>query len=144
MPYNPFFNAKPVKVPQKSESLIDINENFGRYSSPLDDEAQLTSKDAELVTPVFLTPASFASFPGASLAVNLIWIISAQVYQPLANLSIVPVIAALLIGFFIYQQSVTEGMSVKEKNLARLIAFLNSLYLAAFALGLNIGTQPNS
>lgn len=133
MPRNPLFNALPLKTRKQTKIISYAKKNVDNSDASYPD-----------LTPVFLTPQSLASFPGASIAVNIIWIVSAEIYRPLSNSRIVPIVAALLVGLFIYSQSSTEGLTKKEKCRAIFIAFLNSLYIAAVALGLNIGTPPNS
>lgn len=98
----------------------------------------------ERLTPVFLTPQSLATFPGASLAINIIWNISAAVYQPLGNATWVPLIAACLIGIVIYQQSYTEPMNGKQKFSAILVTTINTLWLLSIALDIDIISSPKA
>ncbi|MCC5611153.1 hypothetical protein LC612_31460 [Nostoc sp. CHAB 5834] len=138
MSYNPLFNALPARV-----QLITSESSDGNIlSKQRDDEDIPSPTDITPVTPVFLTPQSLASFPGASVAVNIIWNIAASIYQPLAKSPFVPIIAALVVGSFIYSQSVTDNMTKNQKIAAMFITILNSLWLAAIALGINVVTPP--
>jgi hypothetical protein len=137
MPKNPFFNA-PSKIRRDEEGLVlqSSEEAFGRRRE--------TSSSQSYDTPVFLTPQSLLTFPGASLAVHIIWHIAAIIHPPLANLNLVPILGALLIGIFIYSQSYTEEMTRKEKIAAMFIAVINSFWIAAIVLDIDITSTPTS
>lgn len=94
--------------------------------------------------PVFLTPQALFSFPGASLAVNLLWRFAAVVHPPFANGVLVPIVSALLVGFVIYLQSETEEMNSKQKSVAIFIAFLNSIWLSLVVMGVDIVSPPSN
>lgn len=139
MASNPLFNAK--SFPKIKGITLDrrVDDASDTPSSP-----SSASNAVESVTPVFLTPQSLATFPGASFAISLIWNVSAAIYEPLAQMKIVPIIASLFIGVIIFFQSYTENMSKAEKATAVFVAILNSLWLAAINLGINIGSPPST
>lgn len=137
MAVNRIFNAKAF--PETKEITLDQRIDDTEMSS-----VPSAKPNAGSTTPVFLTPQSIATFPGASIAINLIWNISAAIYEPFAQMKIVPIGASLLIGVIIFYQSYTENMSKADKVLAIFVAVINSLWLAAITLGINIGSPPGT
>jgi len=94
----------------------------------------------------FITPASIVTFPVASSVVVVTWNLI-KLASPAWGSSIwVPIVLSLVIGAFIYYISLTPKMSEKEKIIAAGIAFINSIFLAASALGISTaigaGTPP--
>ena len=139
MASNPLFNAK--SFPKTKGITLDrrVDDTSDTSSSP-----SSATNAVENVTPVFLTPQSLVTFPGASFAVSLIWNVSAAIYEPFGQMKIVPVIASLFIGVIIFFQSYTENMNKREKTAAIAVAILNSLWLAAITLGISIGSPPST
>jgi hypothetical protein len=65
-------------------------------------------------TPVFLTPQSLVTFPGASLAVLILWKTFGLLVPAWSTWNVVPVLLALLVGAFIYYMSITDEMTRKD------------------------------
>jgi hypothetical protein len=95
-------------------------------------------------SPVFLTPQSLVTFPGASLAINVVWNAIAVVNRNWATAALVPMVVALLIGGLIYWVSLSDQMGRKERVMGLAIAVVNSLWLGLNALNVNIINPPTS
>lgn len=93
-------------------------------------------------SPVFLTPQSLVTFPGASLAINIVWNAVAVFNRNWASAAFVPMIVALLIGGLIYWVSLSEQMARKDRAMGLAIAIVNSLWLGLNALNVNIINAP--
>lgn len=93
-------------------------------------------------SPVFLTPQSLVTFPGASLAINIVWNAVAVVNRNWATAALVPMVVALLIGGLIYWVSLSDQMARKDRVMGLAIAFVNSLWLGLNALSVNIISPP--
>lgn len=93
-------------------------------------------------SPVFLTPQSLLTFPGASLAINIVWNAVAVVNRNWATAALVPMFVALLIGGLIYWASLSDQMARKDRVMGLAIAFVNSLWLGLNALSVNIISPP--
>lgn len=87
-------------------------------------------------TPVFLTPQSFITFPGSSLAVLILTKTFEVVFPSFHNVHAVPVFASLLIGAVIYWASLSPEMTRKDRVIGGCLAFLNSCYVALFVIGI--------
>ncbi len=87
-------------------------------------------------TPVFLTPQSFLTFPGTSLAVLILTKTAEVVFPSIHNVHAVPVLASLVIGGVIYWASLTPDMTRKDQVIGACLAFLNSCYVALFVIGI--------
>lgn len=94
-------------------------------------------------SPVFLTPQSLISFPGATLAINILWNLIAVLSKDFAKRAIVPIVLGFIIGIVIYLLSLGPGMSRKEKIIGLVIALINSAWLGLNALGINIVKAPS-
>jgi len=92
---------------------------------------------AELSVGVFVTPQSMATFPGASAAVLVAWHVLDDVFA-LPHSKVVLLAVSLLVGFLIFLMSETRGMTPRQKFIAAIIAFINSLLIAASALGIDV------
>jgi hypothetical protein len=93
-------------------------------------------------SPVFLTPQSLVTFPGASLAINIVWNAVAVVNRNWATAALVPMFVALLIGGLIYWISLSDQMARKDRVMGLAIALVNSLWLGLNALNVNIINAP--
>jgi hypothetical protein len=93
-------------------------------------------------SPVFLTPQSLVTFPGASLAINIVWNAIAVVNRNWATAALVPMVVALLIGGLIYWISLSAQMARKDRVMGLAIAIVNSLWLGLNALGITIINSP--
>lgn len=87
-------------------------------------------------TPVFLTPQSFLTFPGTSLAVLILTKTAEVVFPSIHNVHAIPVLASILIGAVIYWASLTPDMTRKDMVIGGCLAFLNSCYVALFVIGI--------
>jgi hypothetical protein len=87
---------------------------------------------------VFVTPESLASFPVASLVVTGLWAFAKRMFSWGGSTTTVVVIS-LAVGLFIFMASIaTPSMRPKTFpgwSVTVFIAFVNSLLLAAAALG---------
>ncbi|MCS6843906.1 MAG: hypothetical protein NZ528_06215 [Caldilineales bacterium] len=97
---------------------------------------------AQPASPVFLTPQSLVTFPGAALAINILWNFIAVLSKDLAQMAIVPLGLALVIGAIIYVVSLSPDMSRKDKLLGGFVAFINAAWLGLNALGVDIVKAP--
>ncbi len=95
-------------------------------------------------SPVFLTPQSLITFPGAALAINVVWNAVAVVNRNGATAALVPMVVALLIGGLIYWMSLGDKMTQKDRAIGLAIAVVNSLWLGLNALGISIINPPTS
>jgi hypothetical protein len=93
-------------------------------------------------SPVFLTPQSLVTFPGASLAINIVWNALAVINRNWASAALVPMVVALLIGGLIYWVSLSDQMARKDRAMGLAIAIVNSLWLGLNALNVNIISPP--
>lgn len=89
---------------------------------------------------VFITPESLATFPGASLAVTVVWVLIKKLAPRLGASPWVPLVASLVIGTVIFVSTISDERAVPRTRskwiVAIAVALFNSLYLAASALGL--------
>lgn len=92
-------------------------------------------------TPVFLTPQSLVTFPGASLAVLILWKIIGLIVPAWSTCNVVPITLALLVGALIYYISLTDEMTKKDKVLGAFLALLNACYVALFVIGVPLTFQ---
>jgi len=91
-------------------------------------------------TAVFITPKSLVTFPVASSAVTVVWLLIQQLFGNWGKSPWVPVGVALVLGFVIFAASVSDA-NVRPKSGAAwfvsiFVGGLNSLYLAASAIGI--------
>ena len=92
-------------------------------------------------TPVFLTPQSLVTFPGASLAVLILWKILGMLVPAWSTTNAVPIVLALLVGALIYYMSLTAAMDRKDRILGAFLALLNACYVALFVIGVPLTFQ---
>ena len=89
---------------------------------------------------VFITPKSLATFPGASAGVVVIWALAKRLAPTWGASQWVPFIAAIAVGGVIFLSSVSDPDAAPKSTaqwiVAVAIGFLNSLLLAAAALGI--------
>mgnify|MGYP006289171827 CR=1 FL=1 len=93
---------------------------------------------ATVETPVFITPQTLVTFPGASMVVLIIWRTLGLAYPPLEEMNLVPIIAALIVGALIYIVSLSKEMTLKEKLIGAFLALINAMYIALFVLGVPV------
>jgi hypothetical protein len=91
-------------------------------------------------TGVFITPKSISTFPIASFVVTLIWVLAQKLFPTWGSSIWVPVMTSLFVGLVIFLAT-TSDKDAKPQTLqtwfvSGAVAFFNSLYLAASALGL--------
>ena len=89
-------------------------------------------------TPVFITPQTLVTFPGASMVVLIIWRTLGLAFPALETMNLVPIIAALIVGVLIYLVSLTPNMTTKEKAIGAFLALINAMYIALFVLGVPV------
>lgn len=94
-------------------------------------------------TPVFITPQSLATFPGASLAVLVIWKTLGLLTPALGSSNWVPFIASLVVGVVIYLVSITANMTSQDKLVGLFLGILNSFYIALFVIGVPLTFSAN-
>jgi len=98
----------------------------------------LTAGDTGTDVPVFITPQSLASFPVASAVVTTLWALATKMF-PWGASTTVLLVLSLVVGGIIFAISVSSPASqpkeVKGWLVAGAIAVINSLLLAAAALG---------
>jgi hypothetical protein len=102
--------------------------------------AVAASTEPAPVVGVFITPQSLAAFPGASLAVTVVWALIKKLAPRLGASPWVPVLASLVVGIIIFLSTVSDDRAAPKTRskwiIAVAVALFNSLYLAASALGL--------
>ena len=111
-------------------------------SASLADAPESAMPVEQPASPVFLTPQSLVTFPGASLAINIVWNAVAVVNRNWATAALVPMVVALLIGGLIYWASLSDQMARKDRAMGLAIALVNSLWLGLNALNVNIINAP--
>jgi hypothetical protein len=89
---------------------------------------------------VFLTPASLASFPVAATAVIMVWELTKKLVPAVGASAWVPVLTSFVVGLVIFLTSITNPKIRPPKTgaqwvVAIIVALINSLFLAAAALG---------
>lgn len=89
-------------------------------------------------TPVFITPQTFVTFPGASTVVLIVWRMLGLAVPAWESANLVPIIAALIVGALIYLISLTPDMTLKEKAIGAFLALINAMYIALFVLGVPV------
>ena len=95
-------------------------------------------------SPVFLTAQSLVSFPGAALAINILWHLIAVINSDFARHGAIPIAIAFLIGAVIYLISINQSMSRRDKLIGVVVAIINSAWLGLNALGISIVNSPFS
>jgi hypothetical protein len=106
----------------------------------------------------FVTPASLATFSGASLVITVIWLLLQNIFKKAYFLkeSYIPLIFSVLIGGFLLYMDLTDPertvkLARRDYVMKTVIALINSFFLAASALGVSTtiyqappgtGTQP--
>ncbi|HEY0079696.1 MAG TPA: hypothetical protein VGB73_13865 [Pyrinomonadaceae bacterium] len=95
---------------------------------------------------VFITEQSLATFPIASGIVTALWNLAGAVVQGWGRNKTVPIVIALIIGALIYLMSADKGQTASQKIVRFVIALINSLMLAATALGIGnaVGSNPTT
>lgn len=92
------------------------------------------------VVGVFITPESLATFPGASLAVTVVWVLMKKLVPKIGASPWIPVVASLVIGVIIFLTTISDDRVAPRTRskwiIAVAVALFNSLYLAASTLGL--------
>jgi hypothetical protein len=73
--------------------------------------------------------------------INVIWKVLGRVFPGWGVNVYVPFVLALLVGLLIYFQSAPAGSSNKDRLLGVIFALLNSMTLAATALGISEATK---
>jgi hypothetical protein len=107
---------------------------------PRKGQAIPTAAGSEAGAAVFLTPQSIVTFPVASVVVSVLWKL-ASAFWPIAGKSPwVPLIIAIVIGTIIFAISLSDNATKPQTGRQWFVAIglgtVNSLFLAASALGL--------
>jgi hypothetical protein len=125
--------------------VAPANTELSPLPSPKEEETTFgwTHPSPEPASPVFLTTQSLVSFPGASLAINILWNAVNVFNSSLAQLTIVPMSLAFIVGIAIYLISVDEKMTRRQKFMGAFIAAINSAWLGLNALGIDIINPPS-
>ena len=92
-------------------------------------------------TGVFLTPQSLVTFPVASAVVAVVWKVLGSVFPGWGETRITLLVVAALVGALIYMISETTRQTPKDRVVAVAIAVLNTFFLAASALGIDVVTS---
>ncbi|MCS7087556.1 MAG: hypothetical protein NZL91_02505 [Thermoflexales bacterium] len=87
-------------------------------------------------TPVFLTPQTLVTFPGATLAVKVVGLVVGSLVPSLANNNVVLFVASVVIGAFIAYNSWDPSWDARQRVGAILVGALNVLFIYAAAAGL--------
>jgi hypothetical protein len=91
-------------------------------------------------TGIFLTPQSLVAFPVASAVVTVVWKVLSGVFPAWGPSRITLLVVAGLVGALIYTISETARHTPKDRIISVAIAVLNSFFLAASALGIDVVT----
>jgi hypothetical protein len=100
-------------------------------------DSNTTSGDDTKPAPAFVTIQSLATFPGAAIAVTIIWVFFDQVLG--VNHRAVPVVGAFVIAFLLFLLALKSASSGTEKLFALVLAAINGMYLALSVLGIDVG-----
>lgn len=107
---------------------------------PRKGQAEATGDTPKAGVGVFVTAQSLATFPVASMVVTLIWKFTAALWPAAATYKWIPLLAALLIGAVIFLGSISEPTARPQSGIQWFVtiavAIINSLFLAAAALGI--------
>ena len=85
----------------------------------------------------FVTAASLATFPVASMVVTLFWKLAATAFS-WGDERWVAALLALIVGFFIYLIGREKNVGADKQAINIFIGVVNSGFLAAAALGLDV------
>ncbi len=88
-------------------------------------------------SPTFITIQSLATFPGAALAVTIIWKFFDGVLGVASRM--IPVGAGFLIGAALYSMAWKSLDTPQARLIGALIAVINAMYLVLSVLGIDIG-----
>jgi hypothetical protein len=112
---------------------------IARARRPIEKGAAYAAAEPSGATGVFITPQSLTTFPTASFVVALVWLLAKALFPTCGASPWVPLIVSLLVGAVVFVATTSEPNvrphSQKEWLVAVVVAILNSLYLAASALG---------
>lgn len=133
--------AQPAELPETTTGRQprEADVRLGAGAAPPKPTAAPTPPAKESIG-VFLTPQSLLTFPVASGAVILIWRVLSAVFPSLGPSKLVPLVTAFLVGTFIYYISLPENASTRVRITGAGIGIINSFFLAASALGVDIAT----
>jgi len=94
--------------------------------------------------PAFITMAALLTFPGAALAVTIVWVVFDRVFK--VHSDAVPILAAYVVGFIIWLWGVTAEPkpTPREKWFGLFIAFINSSYILLSVMGIDVGVDALS
>jgi hypothetical protein len=91
---------------------------------------------------VFTSSQAVVTFPAASGLITVVWKVLGQVNMAWGTNKLVPLVLALIVGLLIFLQSNTPGGALKDKVIGFIFALLNSVTLAATALGISTAVNP--
>lgn len=102
-------------------------------------ETRIAGQQRQGTGAAFLTPQTLATFPGASLALYILWAVVKRLWPDFGAADLVGLAIALIIGVVIYWASVSDPdlrLSRGQRVLGIGVAFFNSVYLFANAVGI--------
>ncbi|MGE5425284.1 MAG: hypothetical protein ACM3N9_07955 [Syntrophothermus sp.] len=85
----------------------------------------------------FLSPQSILTFPGASLAVAIIWKVMGTVFPAWGGSYPTLFIISLFMGILLFFLGISATMTIREKIISFIISLLNSFMLTASTLGMS-------
>ena len=104
-------------------------------------EAKLAAASSDSRRGVFITKQSLTTFPGASIAVFLVWQVVAMLFPNYGGSVWVAFVASAGIGTFIWWMGASDpksNMSMRDKLIAAAVAFVNSLQVFAATVGISM------
>jgi hypothetical protein len=103
------------------------------------DSSRLRAGDEEPKAPAFITVEGLATFPGASLAVAVVWTACNKLFGVAdVDRNLVVLLASGLVGLVLYVWGWGSLTTPGQKFGAFVISIFNSLYLALTVLGIDI------
>lgn len=119
----------------KLHSMVTIPHNFVEEKK----NVRLFSESNQPVPTkgVFITKEALLTFSGSCVVISITWKFLAFTIPQIKDSIWIPIILSFLIGFFIYYISIEDSMTKKDKIISFILSLINSIFLAASALGID-------
>src|SRR5580692_4052843 len=101
--------------------------------------AVAASTEPPPVVGVFITPESLATFPGASLAVTVVWVLMKKLIPKIGASPWIPVVASLVIGLVIFLTTISDDRVAPQNEFKMIFAVAVSLFYLLLSCGFSLG-----